>query len=51
MQNDVVVACAKCLDVVKFDTFTLLFISNFIDYRLSVTTKIYTYIVNQAAYF
>jgi hypothetical protein len=51
MQNDVVAAGAKSLDMVKFYTFTLLFISNFIDYRLSVTTKIYKYIANKAAYF
>jgi hypothetical protein len=49
MLNDAVAAGAKSLDVVKFDTFTLLLISNFTDYRLSVTTKIY--IVNTAAYF
>jgi len=51
MQNDVVAAGAKSLDVVKFDTFTLVFISNFKDYRFSVTIKIYMYIVNKAAYF
>jgi len=50
MQNVVVAAGSKSLDMVKFYTFTL-FISNFIDYRLSVTTKIYKYIVNKAAYF
>jgi len=49
MLNDAMAAGAKFLEVVKFDVFTLLFISNFIDYRLSVTTKIY--IVNKIAYF
>jgi hypothetical protein len=49
MQNYAVVAGANSLDAVQFDTFTLLFISSFIDCRLSVTTKIY--IVNKAAYF
>jgi len=51
MQNDAVPAGANSLDMVKFDTFTLLLISNFIDYCLSVTTKIHTYLFNKAAYF
>jgi hypothetical protein len=49
MHHDAMAAGAKFLEVVKVDTFTLLLISNFIDYRLSATTKIY--IVNKAAYF
>jgi hypothetical protein len=49
MQNDAMAAGAKFLEVVKFATFTLLFISNFIDYRMSITKKIY--IVNKAACF
>lgn len=39
MKSDAVAAGSKSLDVVKFDTFTLLLFFNFVDYHLSVTTK------------